>query len=75
MRGQRRPARDQGLNSPGTIVFDDITWSLDLAGTTAPEEVLYQDSSGTEQWNFYLGSGPRMQSGVTRRGFIRRAVE
>lgn len=61
----------QGLNSPGTVMFDDITWSLELAETTAPEEVLYQDSSGTDQWNFYVGQGPRMQSGVTRRGFVR----
>lgn len=61
----------QGLNCPGTIAFDDITWSLRLSDASGPEEVLYQDSSGTDNWDFYVGQGPRMQSGVTRRGYVR----
>ena len=60
----------QGLNSPGMIAFDDITWSLLLANPEGSEEILYQDSSGTENWDFYVGQGPRMQSGVIRRGFV-----
>ncbi|MFH1744022.1 MAG: DNRLRE domain-containing protein, partial [bacterium] len=61
----------QGLDCPRTIVFDDITWSLSLADADLPTELLYQDSSGTDRWNFYVGQGPRMQSGATRRGYIR----
>jgi hypothetical protein len=60
----------QGLNSPGTIVFDDITWSLQLPNPIEGEEIIYQDSSGTDQWDLYVGQGPRMQSGVTRRGYV-----
>ena len=60
-----------GLNSPNRIVLEDVTWALDLAGDFTGEEVLYQDSSGTDAWNYYVGHAPRMQSGVSRRGYVR----
>lgn len=60
------------LNSVGTIVVEDVTWVLRLASPEPDRnEVLYQDSSGTDYWNFYRGQGPRMQYGVTRRGYVR----
>ncbi len=70
----------QGLDCPNTIVFDDITWALQLQNPPSHTEILYQDSSGTDNWNFYartdLGEaagmeGLRMQTGVTRRGYVR----
>ena len=61
----------QALGSPGSISFDDITWGLSLSDPPASEDILYQDSSGTGNWDYYVGQGPRMQSGVTRRGYYR----
>lgn len=61
----------QGLMSPNTLAFDDITWSLDLTADVSGTEILYQDSSGTDNWDFYAGRAPRMQSGVVRRGYTR----
>ncbi len=61
----------QALGSPGSLSFDDVTWGLNLPDPPLTEELLYQDSNGTDNWNFYVGQGPRMQSGVTRRGYFR----
>jgi len=68
---QQNQPPHQALASPGSIAFDDITWGLQLVRSPTQETVLYQDSSGTDNWNFYLGQSPRMQSGVSRRGFVR----
>ena len=59
-----------GLLSAGRIEVEDITWALRLANATGTNEVIYQDSSGTDRWDTYLGLGPRMQSGVAFRGFL-----
>ncbi len=59
-----------GLSSPNRIVAEDITWALELPESTSSERVLYQDSSGTDNWDYYVGSEPRMQSGVRRRGYV-----
>jgi len=70
-----------GLLSPNGIAVEDVTWALSLADPpSGPAEVLYQDSSGTDRWNYYAGVrdeyqrlslGPvhRMQADVTFRGF------
>ncbi|UCF35032.1 MAG: hypothetical protein JSV78_06935 [Phycisphaerales bacterium] len=59
-----------GLLSAGGIAVEDVTWSLTLANTPDDvDEVIYQDSSGTNAWDYYVGLGPRMQSNVTSRGF------
>jgi len=68
----------QGLDCPNTIVFDDITWALQLLNPTEQSMILYQDSSGADNWNFYAttdgaagSEGFRMQAGATRRGYVR----
>ncbi len=67
-----------GLLSPNRIEVEDITWALSLADPpSGPAELLYQDSSGTDRWDYYadlratLGSHrvSRMQGGATFRGF------
>jgi len=67
-----------GLLSPNRVEVEDITWVLSLANPPSePDEVLYQDSSGTDRWNYYadlratlgLQQVPRMQGGATFRGF------
>lgn len=57
------------LASPRRKGLEDVTWSLRLTAPATTEQLLYQDSSGTEYWNYYVGQGPRMQSGVTRKGY------
>jgi hypothetical protein len=65
----------ESLDSPNVRVVEDISWRLAPAGAAgakpAPEEVLYQDSSGTDAWDHYKGRGPRMQSAVRFRGYQR----
>jgi len=58
-----------GLLSPGRIELEDVTWTLVPVESAGPDELIYQDSSGTDRWNYYLGLGPRMQAGVSFRGF------
>ncbi len=69
----------QGLDCPNTIIFDDITWALQLQTPAEQSRIIYQDSSGTDNWDFYattdLGGaagmeGLRMQAGVRRRGYV-----
>jgi len=67
-----------GLLSPNHIAVEDITWAVHLANPPlGAAEVIHQDSSGTDRWDYYarlrdeLGSQrvPRLQGSVTFRGF------
>jgi len=58
-----------GVLSANQVQAEDLTWALELADPPTGEEVIYQDSSGTWNWDYYADLEPRMQSGVTFRGF------
>lgn len=58
-----------GLRSANRITFDDLSWGVDLATSGGGTTVQYQDSSGTDAWDTYVDRGPRMQSGVSFRGY------
>lgn len=64
--------RCNNIGDTGTISFEDVSWSLTVHNPEASRnEVLYQDSSGTNGWNYYQGRNPRMQGGVSFRGYRR----